>query len=906
MWRLQLVVLVLVCALTACKKPKSGPDSIDDVPVTETLNLPDLTGSVDIVRDEWGRVHIYAENEDDLLVAVGYMQATDRLLQMDLMRRFASGTTAELAGVAQPELADDDYMLRVLGLRRVAQQNFDNLAADSDTRRALEQFSKGVNAKIDEIRSGAILPPLEYSLLQYPVADFPEWTPVDSLAIARFLAFDQSFFGDLKSQVFTQVQAAQTAFQGTDRELMYCDVIFRSQPAVDDTITDPDAVRDDYSACPLANTTTSMAITAKQAMAVTRLTNRTLRHELNSPWAPDAGSNNWVISGTHTASGYPLLANDPHLGLSAPSIWYQMHMNTVRAGGSVDIIGVQLPGVPNVIIGHNGRVAWGITNVIPDVTDNYVEDYSVGTGTGGVDQVLWDADGPGGNPAEYVDLVERTEVIQVRTGANSVDEQTRTVLVVPHRNATIIPDSYDAGTQTALSWRWTGFEPTPEADQFLELSRAENLQDILDARANYAGVPPTNLVFATSDGDIGWDATSLYPLRDDDDGDPYTDPVMAPLPGTGAHEWTGYLPAEDNPRVVNPGRGWLATANQDLLGQTLDNDPLNDPVYISPVFAIGFRGDRIGQMIEDAIDNGGDITPKDVERFQSDVRSPLGERFVPHILQAIEGKTQYSELSALLSGWQQRGFRAAAGRAPASETGQTGPDAAATALFNVWLSFFTDRFLGDELSAMGYDSIPNSDQFLTRGMLLILNRPEDAATYDAGIGDSVLFDDLDTVNTTETREDIILAALDDAVAWLSSSDGLDTSDPSQWRWGSIHTLTLSNLLGVDSYDIPTDSDPDYPGGFPRHGDNFTVDVANWGVQGQDFNYGSGSSFRVIIEAVPGDFHMWMAFPGGASGDSTSPLYDNQAETYMSNDTPEFWYREKDIAHTATQHLSLEP
>lgn len=899
MQRLMLVICALVCAGVgfACKKT-TGPNSIDDVPVGETVQIADLSAPVDVVRDEWGRAHIYAENEVDMTIAAGYVQASDRFLQMDLMRRFAAGTTAELAGVAQPELVEDDYMIRVIGLRRAAQAIWDDMDQSGDTAQALTNFAKGVNAYVEGVHSGAISPPIEYSLIQYPVDQIPLWTEVDSLSVGRLLAFDQSFYGDFKSSVFDAIQTSIATFQGTPRESMHCDVVFRSQASVDGSVSNPDEPRSNFNSCLFNSVSMTAKVSPVQARAVQRVANRTLRHPLNPAWAEDAGSNNWIISGAHTKSGAPMLANDPHLPLTVPSIWYQVHMNTTRAGGNIDAQGAQLPGIPSLIAGHNGRVAWGVTNVIPDVTDNYVEQYSVGTGTNGVDQVLWDDDGAGPNPPAYVDLQPLDVTLETRTGLTSVDTEVRQVLLIPHRpGSAIIPDSYDPATQTALSWQWTGFQITPEADLFMELLRADNLDDVLAAREIGAGVPPVNMVFITGEGDIGWDTSALYPVRDDDDGDPYTDPVLAPLPGVGTHEWIGYLPHADQARVINPASGWVQTANQDVLGQTLDNDPLNDPVYISPVFAIGFRGSRIAELLDEGASHGG-LTMQDVQAIQADVKSPLGTRMVPHILAAIEGDSSHQDAYDLLSGWAERGFVAAAGRAPAKESADASDDAAATALFNTWLSFFTDRVVGDELEAMGDISWPNSSAFIARGLLLILDRPEDSATYDGT--DSILFDDMNTAGTTETREDAIIGALDDATAWLN------TNAPSDWAWGELHKLTLNNLLGVDSYNVPTDAHPVYPGGFPRHGDNYTVDVANWGVRGSNYEYGSGSSFRMIVEGKAGDFRMWMAFPGGVSGDVSSELYDNQAETYMGNDTPEFWYKEKDVAKNGQTRTIFQP
>lgn len=889
------IYVLFLAALTLAACHRNPDPKIDDVTVTETVQLDGLTAPVDIVRDEWGRAHVYASNEADLWLASGYVQASDRLLQMDLMRRFGSGTVAELVGALQPEQVDADFDMRVLGLRYTAEAIWAETDPGSGPGQALTQFAAGVNAYIDRVRTGDAAAPIEYGLLQYPVEDMPAWTEVDSLTVGRLLALDQSFYADFKSQVFDQVITSQDVFAGTERQRMHCDVLFRAQPAVDGTLTDPDAQRTNFSACPVDAVVATAVPSRKQTGAFSAFARRTLRHPLNMLWSPGAGSNGWVVSGAHTETGRPMLANDPHLPLTTPGIWYPVHLNTTLRGGTIELAGMQLPGLPHLLLGHNGQVAWGVTNVIPDVTDNYVETYSVGTGTNGVDQVFYNG--------EYVDLVERVETLETRVSRNEVSIEERTVYVVPHRSTTIVPNSYDAQTQTALSWRWTGDQPTQEHASFYDMMFATNVPEILALRARPI-VPPSNLFFITHEGDIGWDASALYPLRDDDDGDPHTDPVMGPLPGTGSHEWIGFLDTSDVLQSVNPERGWMVTTNQDVLGQTLDNDPLNDPVYVSPVFAIGFRGARISELLERSINSGKPISARDFGEIQADVSSPLGTRMTPFLVDALEGQSGYEEIVTMLTDWQTRecparsGFEEGVASAP--------EDAAATAFFNVWLSFFTDDVLADELDAIGYpDDAPNSKQFLSRGLLLILERPTDSATYVEALGDSILFDDLGTPAVTETRQQIIRKAADQTRAWLASVDGFD-AEPASWRWGAIHTLRMEHLLGAGSLAVPSTGDPAYPNGFPRHGDNFTVDPAVWGVHGQEsFGYVEGASTRVTIAAQPKGFRMWAGYPGGVSGDPTSEYYDALADTYVRNVQPELWTAEKDVAAKATSRLVME-
>ncbi|HVO29180.1 MAG TPA: penicillin acylase family protein, partial [bacterium] len=618
------------------------------------------------------------------------------------------------------------------------------------------------------------------------------------------------------------------------------------------------------------------------------------------------GSNNWVVSGAKSATGHPILCNDPHLDLSAPSVWYELHWNTAKYGGDLDVTGVSFPGIPSIVIGANGHVAWGVTNVGPDATDTYVEHYRIGTGSNGADQVLWDDDGPAGSHAPaYVNLVKDSANIVVRQADGSTTTIVDTVWLVPQRDGVIVPGSLVVDTSvslvtgTALSWSWTGFQATNEFKTFFALAHAHNAADVRAADANF-DTPPQNMVYADSAGNIGYTAGGWYPVRGDDDGDLHTDPPYLPMPGyDGAHEWVGRLDATQWPHEENPTRGWEASSNQDPLGTVFDGDPVNDAVYLGALdWDIGFRGARIARVINSSVPQEVDIGFMEV--LQADHHSNFAARMLPKLLPLVQA-THPGEAQSLAA-WGDRGYLAASGvgdNVPPDEV----DDAAATSLFNTWMVAARIRAFHDEEAATGM----TLDTFTAaRTMLFLLEHPDQSATYDSVSGESILWDDM-TTPQTETASDVFNAALVDALNFLASPQGFNSADPTNWRWGLLHTLTLSRQSGLSPFDIPNGVDAaHYPNGYPRHSDLFNVDVGNFGLDDDAFAYTHGASMRQIVDMTPGHMRFYNQIPGGISADPQSPHYFDRAEEYAKNITRETWYRESDVAGHGKSRVQFTP
>jgi penicillin amidase len=582
----------------------------EDAPRTE-LKIAGLKSKVTIRRDERGVPHIEAGNEADLYFAQGYVTAQDRLWQMDLLRRVARGELAEIFG-RQPytggTTVDEDRRWRKLGFARVAEQTLKILPAEP--RAALENYARGVNAFIGSLDNKNL--PLEFQILQYRPR---EWQPTDSIVIGKILADALS-----TTWRFDLIKAALRQDLPTDKQAR----LFNQQTP-DDVLLFADD-----------NTETKTAKSAKQIAKITGVeleaaeaAEAVRRQSLERIgfYAEDlAASNNWVVSGKRTADGKPLLANDPHLPSSLPSIWYLINLNAPE----VKIAGVTLPGAPGVILGHNADIAWGATNVGPDVQDLYLETFDSSNPTRYKTPDGW-------KQAEV-----RREEIKVRQSPLKTDTTSEFLEVTTTRNGVIYFE--ESGKRYAL--RWTAFDPNNnELEAFYYLNHAKNWNDFCAALKTYGG-SMQNFIFADIAGNIGWYAAGRVPLRKTGDG-------STPYDGaTDDGKWVGFVPFEELPHLYNPPRNFIVTANQRIVGKSYKYQE------IVRDFAAPFRARRIYDLLA----ANTKVTIADFNAIQRDVFSIPLSRLAREIVnlkaaapdtlvlfKAWDGKMNADSKSALLA-----------------------------------------------------------------------------------------------------------------------------------------------------------------------------------------------------------------------------------------------------------------
>ncbi len=543
---LLLTLLLLLAAVSFGQVPSSR--------VTD----PGLKGEVTVRRDERGIPYIEARSDADLYFAQGYVTAGDRLWQMDLLRRVARGETAEIFG---SRALDEDKRWRRYGFAGIAEQSLAELTPE--LRAALNDYARGVNARIATLDEASM--PLEFKILQYKPR---EWTATDTIVIGKILAdaLSTTWRNDL-------IRASLSSLP-KDK---YADL--------NDQVTPYDVVLFGKDTAPAKEAPPK----AKQTVSASMLSFADRAEQLRADslrklglYAEDlAASNNWVISGKRTADGKPLIANDPHLAPSAPGIWY---LTQLSAPG-IRVAGVTFPGVPGIVLGHNQFIAWGATNVGPDVQDLYAETF--------------DGEGRYKTPAGWEKPVVRNEQIKVRTSPAKTDTETVNFEVTETRNGVILFDEGDK----RYALKWTARDPkNNEFESFFAANRAGNWADFKAALKKYGGATQ-NFVYADVKGNIGWYAAGRIPIRRTGDGS---------LPYDGATtdgDWVGYIPFDELPNLYNPPEGFIVTANQRIVGTSYKYTQLSRDV------ASPWRARRIYDLIKAKPK----ITMDDVRDIQYDV-----------------------------------------------------------------------------------------------------------------------------------------------------------------------------------------------------------------------------------------------------------------------------------------------
>jgi penicillin amidase len=569
---------------------------------TQTIAMAGLRDRVTVRRDERGIPYIEAKNEDDLYFAQGYVTAGDRLWQMDLLRRTERGELAEVLGAGPNNAAlEQDKQHRTLGF---AQEVDAELAQATPGSRALiEAYARGVNAYIGSL-DGRTLPP-EFQILQYKPKP---WTSADSLLIVKVFAegLSSTWRLDMMRAALAGLPAEKRA--GLLPETSPLDVL----------VVGKDLKKTNSKATSTASSDTFSRETLLALAKDQELANEALaRVGLYAEGL--AASNNWVVSGKHTVTGKPLLANDPHLPGTAPSIWYMVHLSAP----GLRVAGVVAPGGPGVIIGHNDRIAWGMTNVGPDVQDLYEEKFDPA------------------NPQRYLtpegwrNVDVRHEEIKVRKGFTDSATDTVNLDVTMTRHGPIIFER--AGKRYAL--RWTALDPKLNTtDSVYLINRARDWKDFNDALRTFTA-PTQNIVYADIDGHIGYHVAGVVPIRRSGDG-------SVPYDGsTNEGDWINFIPIDKLPTLYDPPSGIIVTANQRIVGSDY-------PYFLTHSWAQPYRARRI----LDLLTRTPKLTTGDFRRIQGDVYSIGNVLFAREIAKALRPRltpadTKLSEFVESLDGW---------------------------------------------------------------------------------------------------------------------------------------------------------------------------------------------------------------------------------------------------------------
>ncbi len=828
-----LLVLLLVLALAAGAF----------VSFTVRRSFPQLSGSaelrglgapVSVQRDTHGVPQIWADTAEDLFRAQGYVHAQDRFWEMDFRRHVTAGRLAELFG---PDQVDTDEFVRTLGWRRVAREELALL--DPQTVSWLQAYADGVNAWL-EGRSGSELS-VEHGILAltnrpYRVA---RWTPVDSVSWLKAMAWD------LRSNLdeeFSRARLAET-LPRDQVEQLFPAYPYDEHPVIVDDAADPSDAGNASDATDATEENAASALPRGSSAVLRRAARRVeALPTLLGPHGSGLGSNSWVVSGDHTRSGKPLLANDPHLGPALPSIWSQMglHCRTVSAACPFDVAGFTFSGVPGVVIGHNADVAWGFTNLAPDVADIVLEK---------VDGDTYRYEG------KRVDLDVRVETIKV------AGEEPRRLRIRSTRHGPLISDvnkGYrriaDAeGSGYAVAIEWTALTPGRTMDAVFAINRAAGWDD-LRAAASLFEVPAQNIVYADTAGHIGYQAPGRVPVRKGYDG-------RWPAQGwTGKQEWTGFADFDDLPRVLDPGDGFIVTANNAVV-------PADSPVFLTDDWDAGYRAARIRSRLEALVARGG-VTAEDLMAVQRDTRNNLAPALLPALLRT-EVPQRIRPGVDLLRHWD----------------GRQGPDSAGAAYFNaVWRHLLALTF---------HDELPKS-QWPDGG-----GRWYQVVTGLLATPDSPWWDDIDTPRQ-EFRDQVLSTAMQDAYDDLVDRLG---DDPDGWRWGELHALPLESETFGQSGVAPIEWLVNH-GTVDVGGGDATVDATGWSAD-EGYETDWVPSMRMVIDLADLDASRWVNLTG-ASGHAWHPNYTDQVSLWRRGRTTPWPFSRTATADAAEDTLTLRP
>lgn len=800
---LALALLLLAIIVAAIWYRSASQPQIDG-----TIQLKGVTAPVDIVRDAEGIPHIYAKTANDAYFALGFVHAQDRLWQLELNRRIPAGTMAEILG---PNALSTDRFLRTLGVRKNAEKILANLSAD--TRRALDAYAQGVNAYLAN-RKGP-LPP-EFLLTGAP-APAP-WQPVDSIGWQTMMAWD---LGANWTQELLRMRMAQRLSLNQINEFL------APYPG------DPALPTQDYTRLyrELTGTTEQLAAVAAIAPA---------------SYIDGMGSNNWVVSGKLSDTGKPLLANDPHLGMSAPALWYFAHLSAP----GLEVIGASLPGIPAIVLGHNDRIAWGFTNTAPDVQDLYIERVNPGN------RKQYQT------PQGWAEFQTRNETIKVKGQKDVTLEvrETRHGPVITGALPILEKASLDAN-KYIVAFAWTALRADDLTLQAgMKLNRAQNWQQFLDAARDF-GAPQQSIVYADVDGNIGMIAPARVPVRAPDN----DLKGLAPAPGWDArYDWRSFIPFDELPRQYNPASQRLMTANQKIVGPDY-------PYFLTSEWTLPHRANRIDALLDETPTHSMDS----FAAIQADHVSLAAQEILPVLRTTVPRSDRSTAALDMLKQWN----------------GSMDADRPEPLIYNAWMRAASHAIFNDELGeALMKDYWEQRNVHLPT--VNVLKNKDGQGRWCADVSG--------TLGRTQSCADVMSVSLETALADLERRYGKKMA---AWRWGEAHMAHSEHR----PFGKVAALAPFFDIRIPTPGDTFTVNVGRHNLRDETapFENRHAASLRALYDLSNLENSRFM-HSTGQSGNVLSPLYRNYSQRWAQVEYIPMKTRRATIEKNSMGMLTLVP
>ncbi len=835
------LTLLLVAAL-------AGGVSLARRPLPQTggeIEVPGLAAEVTVHRDANGIPQVYADTSHDLFYAQGFVQAQDRFYEMDVRRHITAGRLSELLG---EEALEADKFIRTMGWRRVAEKELSLLAPE--TLDHLEAFAEGVNAYIDSHSPSEMS--LEYSVLALNGLDYTveEWTPADSVAWLKAMAWDLR--GNMEDEITRGILAGRHT-EAAISELFPPYPYDRHRP-----IVRQGAVVDGvYESAAVAGGSRKPARPAysedvARALGDLRAGMDAIPELLGK--GSGIGSNAWVVDGEHSTTGEPILANDPHLGVSVPGIWYQMglHCTELSEDCPFDVSGFTFAGLPGVVIGHNQQIAWGFTNLGPDVVDLYLEKIE------GQSYVYEGERVPLTMRDETIEVLGREEpfeftVRETRHGPLLSDVSAELSTVGANSPVGEEAPARDNGYGVAIAW--TALQPNNTADAIFALDAATGWDEFREAARSFA-TPSQNMVYADREGHIGYQAPGLIPIRKSGNDGSY------PAEGwLASNDWTGsFVPFDALPTVLDPEDGFVVTANQAVTGRDY-------PYYLGDSWSYGFRSERIADLLSRQEKLG----VADMAELQLDQRNGFAPTMVPYLLDILMPSEYLAAGQRLLKDWDY----------------QQEADSAPAAYFNDVYQHVLALTFHDELQPAVQPDGSGRWFEVMRGLLA---QPSNH-----------WWDDVATEAVVETRDDILREAMvlarDDLVV-RQSRRAVD------WTWGHQHRLNLENQT-LGQSDIGAVQWLFNRGGYEVGGGGEIVNATHWDASTDSFEVTAAPSMRMVVSLADFDDSTWVNLTG-VSGHAFSPHYVDQTDLWVEGRTLPWVHSEAAVAEAAEETLRLVP